>query len=138
MSSTAEPVAAVQRDRMRTMVVRGIQVRVSVRPGRGVFTDQPPLLLCNGIGASLEALQPLVDGRMWLLALIAVANVALGVVYYLRWAALAVIAAPVGDRPVTWNVLPAEGIVLGGAFALVVVLSLAPGPIAAVLPGVLH
>ena len=61
MSSTAERVAAVQRDRLRTLVVRGIQVRVSVRPGRGSFADQPPLLLCNGIGASLEALQPLVD-----------------------------------------------------------------------------
>ena len=28
---------------------------------RGRLVDEPPLLLCNGIGASLEALQPLVD-----------------------------------------------------------------------------
>ncbi len=55
MSSTAS------RDRVRTLAVRGLQVRVSVRPGRGRLADQPPLLLCNGIGASLEALQPLVD-----------------------------------------------------------------------------
>lgn len=55
MSSTAE------RDRLRTLAVRSIQVRVSVRPARGRLVDQPPLLLCNGIGASLEALQPLVD-----------------------------------------------------------------------------
>ncbi len=55
MSST------VSRDRLRTLAVRGVQVRVSVRPGRGRFADEPPLLLCNGIGASLEALQPLVD-----------------------------------------------------------------------------
>ena len=55
MSSTAE------RDRLRTVAVRGIQVRVSVRPARGTLVHQPPLLLCNGIGASLEALQPLVD-----------------------------------------------------------------------------
>ena len=41
--------------------MRGIQARVSVRPGRGRLVDAPPLLLCNGIGASLEALQPLVD-----------------------------------------------------------------------------
>jgi len=42
-------------------VVRGIQARISVRPARGRLIDEPPLLLCNGIGASLEALQPLVD-----------------------------------------------------------------------------
>lgn len=55
MSSTAS------RDRLRTISVRGIQVRVCVRPARGRLLDEPPLLLCNGIGASLEALQPLVD-----------------------------------------------------------------------------
>ena len=49
------------RDRIRTVAVRGLQARVSVRPARGWLADQPPLLLCNGIGASLEALQPLVD-----------------------------------------------------------------------------
>ncbi|HYO38499.1 MAG TPA: alpha/beta fold hydrolase [Nocardioidaceae bacterium] len=43
------------------MVVRGAQVRVSVRPATGLLADEPPLLLCNGIGASLEVLQPLVD-----------------------------------------------------------------------------
>lgn len=55
MSSTAD------RDRLRTVAVRGIAARVSVRPARGRFAEHPPLLLCNGIGASLEALQPLVD-----------------------------------------------------------------------------
>jgi poly(3-hydroxyalkanoate) depolymerase len=55
MSSTGN------RDRMRTVSVRRVQVRVSVRRGRGSFADQPPLLMCNGIGASLEVLQPLVD-----------------------------------------------------------------------------
>ena len=30
-------------------------------PGVGRFVNEPPLLLCNGIGVSLEALQPLVD-----------------------------------------------------------------------------
>jgi poly(3-hydroxyalkanoate) depolymerase len=48
-------------DRMRLLVVRGAQVRVSVRPAQGRLVDEPPLLLCNGIGASLEVLQPLVD-----------------------------------------------------------------------------
>ncbi|MDX6300649.1 MAG: hypothetical protein QOF53_1863 [Nocardioidaceae bacterium] len=49
------------REESRTLVVRGQQVRVVVRPPRGHFADAPPLLLCNGIGASLEVLQPLVD-----------------------------------------------------------------------------
>jgi poly(3-hydroxyalkanoate) depolymerase len=59
MSSTADSTRG--RDRLRTVAVRGATARVSVRPGRQDYSDQPPLLLCNGIGASLEALQPLVD-----------------------------------------------------------------------------
>ncbi|MCW2813342.1 MAG: catD 4 [Nocardioides sp.] len=55
---TAEP---DRPDEIRTIVVRRIPARVSVRPASGALTDAPPLLLCNGIGASLEALQPLVD-----------------------------------------------------------------------------
>lgn len=55
MSTTADG------DELRTVSVRGLAVRVSVRPGRGAQADRPPLLLCNGIGASLEALQPFVD-----------------------------------------------------------------------------
>ena len=35
--------------------------RLGARRRRGRLADEPPLLLCNGIGASLEALQPLVD-----------------------------------------------------------------------------
>jgi len=48
-------------DQVRNVTVRGLTARVSVRPGVGAYTDAPPLLLCNGIGISLEALQPLVD-----------------------------------------------------------------------------
>jgi poly(3-hydroxyalkanoate) depolymerase len=43
---------------MRTVTVGGRTLRVSVRPGDGSL---PPLLLMNGIGASLEVLQPFVD-----------------------------------------------------------------------------
>jgi len=50
-----------RRDQVRSLTVRGAQVRVSVRPARGRLAGEPPLLLCNGIGASLEVLQPLVD-----------------------------------------------------------------------------
>lgn len=49
------------RDELRTVACRRIPVRVSVRPASGALVHEPPLLLCNGIGASLEALQPLVD-----------------------------------------------------------------------------
>lgn len=50
-----------EREQVRTVAVRRVSARVSVRPGMGALADDPPLLLCNGIGASLEALQPLVD-----------------------------------------------------------------------------
>ncbi|WP_040338670.1 poly(3-hydroxyalkanoate) depolymerase [Candidatus Blastococcus massiliensis] len=46
-------------ERIRTVTAGGRTLRTSVRPG----TDDsvPPLLLMNGIGASLEVLQPFVD-----------------------------------------------------------------------------
>jgi poly(3-hydroxyalkanoate) depolymerase len=58
MSSTSE-VPAVRPEIVRTVRVQGRSLRVAVRPG----TDEavPPLLLMNGIGASLEVLQPFVD-----------------------------------------------------------------------------
>ena len=43
---------------LRTVTVGGRTLRASVRPGDGTL---PPLLLMNGIGASLEVLQPFVD-----------------------------------------------------------------------------
>jgi poly(3-hydroxyalkanoate) depolymerase len=51
----AEPVMP---ERTRIMTVGGRALRVAVREGTG---DRPPLLLCNGIGASLEVLQPFAD-----------------------------------------------------------------------------
>jgi poly(3-hydroxyalkanoate) depolymerase len=44
--------------KLQTVTVGGRTLRVSVRPGDGTLT---PLLLMNGIGASLEVLQPFVD-----------------------------------------------------------------------------
>jgi poly(3-hydroxyalkanoate) depolymerase len=41
-----------------TLTVAGRAIRVSVRPGDPAW---PPLLLCNGIGAGLEILQPFAD-----------------------------------------------------------------------------
>ena len=43
---------------MRTLTVRGRVLRVAVRGGN---LQSPPLVLCNGIGARLELLQPFVD-----------------------------------------------------------------------------
>src|ERR1700726_4889513 len=49
--------AAAKRLSMESLLpVLGQQIRVSVRAGTGV-----PLVLCNGIGASLEVLDPLVE-----------------------------------------------------------------------------
>jgi poly(3-hydroxyalkanoate) depolymerase len=45
-------------ERMRILAVGGRSLRVMVREGD---PNCPPLLLCNGIGASLELLQPFVD-----------------------------------------------------------------------------
>jgi poly(3-hydroxyalkanoate) depolymerase len=59
MSMTAEPIALPDRD--RTVTVRRNAVRVSTRAAAGRYVNEPPLLLCNGIGVSLEVLQPLVD-----------------------------------------------------------------------------
>ncbi len=44
--------------RIRHVTVCGCDVRISLRPGAG---SGPPLLLCNGIGASLDLLEPFVD-----------------------------------------------------------------------------
>jgi poly(3-hydroxyalkanoate) depolymerase len=44
-----------QADRVTTVTVGGQRLRVAVRPGTG---GGPPLLVCNGIGAALEALVP--------------------------------------------------------------------------------
>ena len=53
MSSTSS------RERVRSISAGGRTLRTSVRPGTDA--DVPPLLLMNGIGASLEVLQPFVD-----------------------------------------------------------------------------
>lgn len=44
--------------RLRRVTVLGHDIRVSVRPGT---EPGPPLVLCNGIGASLDLLEPFVD-----------------------------------------------------------------------------
>jgi poly(3-hydroxyalkanoate) depolymerase len=55
MSAGTDPESA---ERMRILTIGGRAIRVAVREGTPGW---PPLLLCNGIGASLELLQPFVD-----------------------------------------------------------------------------
>jgi poly(3-hydroxyalkanoate) depolymerase len=45
---------------VRDVVIAGQRLRVAVRPGRAAAAGRPALLLINGIGASLEMLDPLV------------------------------------------------------------------------------
>src|SRR6202158_5540046 len=54
----ARPRRAGLGEHMRTLSIGGRIVRVAVREGN---PDWPPLLLCNGIGASLELFQPFAD-----------------------------------------------------------------------------
>ncbi|SDC15682.1 poly(3-hydroxyalkanoate) depolymerase [Geodermatophilus telluris] len=65
MSSTSDPAATPAgrrprpgRETVRTLTVGGRTLRVAERTGDG---SRPPLVLMNGIGASLEVLQPFVD-----------------------------------------------------------------------------
>ncbi len=89
-----------------------------------------------GLIAKVVVLKPLVDQGVWVIAVIAAVNVALGLAYYLRWAGL-LLATP-EQAPPRWRVRPAEGLVLGGAAAACVGLSVGGQIIADLLPGVLH
>jgi poly(3-hydroxyalkanoate) depolymerase len=57
MTSTAEAAASG----VRSVTVGGQILRVAVRPGRPGTQSRVPLLMINGIGASLDLLQPFVD-----------------------------------------------------------------------------
>src|SRR4051794_31761406 len=58
MSSTSKP-EPHPRETVRSLTAAGRTLRVSIRAGTDA--DTTPLLLMNGIGASLEVLQPFVD-----------------------------------------------------------------------------
>lgn len=82
-----------------------------------------------GLVAKVAVLQPVVDAGLWWLAVVAALNVALGLVYYLRWTALLVARADPGDEqvPLTWSVRPAEGAALGLGGALLIAFCVLPG-----------
>jgi poly(3-hydroxyalkanoate) depolymerase len=63
MSSTAEMPAdaGTAPSGVRSLTVDGQILRVAVRPGRPAGQRPVPLLIINGIGASLDLLQPFVD-----------------------------------------------------------------------------
>jgi NADH-quinone oxidoreductase subunit N len=89
-----------------------------------------------GLIAKVVALRPVVDAGSWPIAVIAAVNVALALAYYLRWVAL-LVATPEAPAP-RWRLRPAEGIVLGGAAAGCIGLSIGAEVVAGLLPGVLQ
>lgn len=94
-----------------------------------------------GLVAKVVAVRPVVDAGAWPVALVAAANVAVALAYYLRWTGLLVARVrPDGegdaaDEPPTWRVTWAEGTALGVAGAGCVVLSVLPGLVAAPFTG---
>ncbi len=90
-----------------------------------------------GLVAKVLAVRPVVDAQLWPLAVAAAVNVALGVAYYLRWAALLVTAPRPDVEAVTWRVRPAEGLAIGAGAVSLVVLSVLPQLVAGLLPGAL-
>lgn len=88
-----------------------------------------------GLVAKVVALRPVVDDQAWVLAVVAAVNVVLGLVYYLRWAALLVSPARAGDPPPTWGVTPGEGVALGVSGGACVALSVLPGLVAGLVLG---
>jgi len=89
-----------------------------------------------GLVAKVVAVRPLVDAELWLFAVVASVNVAIGLAYYVKWAGLLV--ARSSTAPPRWRVTPAEGLVLGGAAAGCVGLSLGGQVLADLLPGLLR
>jgi NADH-quinone oxidoreductase subunit N len=79
-----------------------------------------------GLVAKVVALRPVVDAGVWVVAVVAAVNVALGLAYYLRWGALLLAQPEEGAEAVTWSVTTAEGVALGATAAGCVVLSAAP------------
>jgi poly(3-hydroxyalkanoate) depolymerase len=63
--SMTDSATATANSGIRTVAIGGQLVRIAVRPGRRRWRGKPasatPLLLINGIGASLELLEPFVD-----------------------------------------------------------------------------
>lgn len=78
-----------------------------------------------GLIAKIAALGPVVGQGVWWLAAVAAVNIAIGLVYYARWAK-AVIAAPTPATP-TWRVTFPEGAGLSFAAAALVAFSVLPG-----------
>lgn len=89
-----------------------------------------------GLVAKVIAVRPLVDAGSWVIAVIAAINVAIGLAYYVRWAGLLIARSE--TAPPRWRVTPAEGLVLGGAAAGCVGLSVGGQILADLLPGLLR
>jgi NADH-quinone oxidoreductase subunit N len=99
----------------------------------------PPGIM--GLIAKVVAVRPLVDGGQWVVALVAAVNVAIGLAYYVGWAGRLVVpakSAGAATTPPRWRVTAAEGLVLGGAAAGCVGLSIGGQVIVDLLPGLVR
>ncbi len=78
-----------------------------------------------GLLAKVAVLRPVIETDGWWLAVVAAANVAIGLAYYARWVWALLVP---GERPSpTWDVRPAEGGALALAAAVLVVFTILPG-----------
>ena len=102
--------------------------------GLACLAGLPPGIV--GVVAKVIALRPVVDAGGWVLALVAAANIALAVAYYLRWAAL-LMGDPDGEAT-TWRLRPAEGLAVGAGAVACLALSIAPQAVASLVPGLLR
>jgi NADH-quinone oxidoreductase subunit N len=102
--------------------------------GLACLAGLPPGVM--GLVAKVVALRPLVDEGVWTIAVVSALNVALALAYYVRWAGL-LLARP-ETAPPRWRVRPAEGLVLGGAGAACLGLSVLGQVIADLAPNLLH
>lgn len=100
-----------------------------------------------GLVAKVVALRPVVDSGAWVLAIVAAVNVALGLAYYLAWAAR-LFARPAPDSTAAtgtgeanseedarWRIDPAAWLAAAVAFGGCLLLSVAPQLVAGLVPG---
>jgi NADH-quinone oxidoreductase subunit N len=83
--------------------------------GLACLAGLPPGVM--GLVAKIVAVRPLVDGEVWVVALVAAVNVALGIAYYLRWGAMLVAPASTAAVPESAVGVAAAGAVAAGGQA---------------------
>lgn len=89
-----------------------------------ILAGLPPGIL--GLIAKMMALEPVVGSKLWWFAIPAAINIAIGLVYYVRWIAL-LFAPPAPDAELpTWNVTVPQGVAVGAVGAAGISMSVLP------------